>query len=277
MSYVCIVNVWLLCVCVCNFCTVCTPVPIDPVTSLQDNTIDEINDDIPVDKRSVRLCKGHPNVLQCIRSYFSSRFKLMHRAVKDPVDLRNIGKRGKRFSGQIAVEVPQWRLDRLNSLYKAMIKKAASDFRNIGKKRAADDFKSVSRRSIAADFRNIGKRYYGADWRNIGKRLSGDFRNIGKRSFAADFRNIGKKSFAGDFRDIGKRSFAADFRNIGKRRYAADFRNIGKRLGVDFRNIGKRTLSNLDNDMALDDEILTLLCPDSISLVECSDRIAINA
>lgn len=221
---------------------------------------DDIIDDIPKTKRSVRSCKGHPNVLQCIRAYFSNRFRLMHRAVKDPVDLRNIGKRANSYSD--SDEKAQPRLDQLNSLYDGLIKKAASDFRSIGKKSAAADFRSIGRRSLGADFRNIGKRFYAADWRNIGKRLPADFRNIGKRGYATDFRSM------------GKRGFNADFRNIGKRSYAADFRSIGKRLGVEFRNIGKRMASIKDNDM--DFRALTSLCPDPTTLVECADSIAAN-
>jgi hypothetical protein len=186
----------------------------------------------------------------------------MHRAVKDPVDLRSIGKRAQSFSDEFADEKAQSLLEQLSGLYGGLIKKAASDFRNIGKKRAAVDFRSIGRRSLGADFRNIGKRFYAVDWRNIGKRFPSDFQNIGNRGYATGFRST------------GKRSYLADFRNIGKRSYAADFRSIGKRLGVDFRNIGKRMAPINDNDM--DIQALTLLCPDQISLVECADSIAAN-
>ena len=202
-----------------------------------------LQDGIPVTKRSVSSCRGQPDVMQCIRSYFFNRFKLMHRAVNDPVDLRNIGKRNQ-WDAPYLIQRPEdpqeSREDRLNTLYDDLLKATSSETDDAGDKRAAVDFRGIGRRSYAADFRNIGKRYLGADFRNIGKRGS----------------------------------YAADFRQIGKRGYAADFRNIGKRLGVDFRNIGKRTVLNSENDTSMDLRLLSMLCSYSHSLAECSDSLA---
>lgn len=183
-------------------------------------------------------CRGHPNLIQCIRAYFSNRFRLRHRAVQDPVEYRNIGKRNQvATSFQDRREDQQEsRVDNLHDVYDDLLKATSSDFQGSDDKRAAVDFRSIGRRSFGADFRNIGKRYLGADFRNIGKRMN-----------------------------------AADFRQIGKRGYAVDFRNIGKRLGVDFRNIGKRTVLKSDNVY-----LLSLLCSDTSTMAQCADRIASN-
>lgn len=220
-------------------------------------------------------CYGFQDSISCFRSYLSL-WMLQRQGLKDPISLRNIGKRAYSFRN----------VGKRSKYYsfRNIGKRSSAFFRNIGKRDAFDstlrDDEQVSLykkdfRFPRSYFRNIGKRTDAFErddrmaFRNIGKRLS--FRNIGKREQPFErenrmsFRNIGKREplFERDdrmsFRNIGKRDpiYERDsrmsFRNIGKREplFERDdrmaFRNIGKRYStferddrMAFRNIGKR-------------------------------------
>lgn len=89
-------------------------------------------------------------MIQCIRAYFSNRFRLRHRAVQDPVEYRNIGKRNQvATSYQDRREDQQEsRVDNLHDVYDDLLKATSSDFQGSDDKRAAVDFRSIGRRSF---------------------------------------------------------------------------------------------------------------------------------
>lgn len=234
-----------------------------------------LSDESDHSKHKRSICYGFQDNLSCFRSYLAL-WMLQRQGLKDPISLRNIGKRAYSFRN----------VGKRGGLYsfRNIGKRNSAFFRNIGKRNAPDDEErqKLSKRDIRfprSYYRNVGKRT--ADsferndrlaFRNIGKRMA--FRNIGKK---LAFRNIGKRNplFERDdrmaFRNIGKKDssqFERDdrlaFRNIGKRdpNFERDsrmaFRNIGKRdplyerdSRMAFRNIGKRDpLFERDDRMA---------------------------
>lgn len=218
-------------------------------------------------KRSV--CNGFRDSLSCFRTYLAL-WMLQRQGLKDPISLRNIGKRSRAYS------------------FRSVGKRGrGSSFRSIGKRVSYDtleqndqepdsnDQSDMEKRDIRfprSYFRSIGKRYAleGLHDDSFDRDTRMSFRSVGKRNpyFNRDqrmaFRSIGKRErFDRDsrmsFRSVGKRDdqFERDdrmaFRSIGKRDpgYETDdrieFQNNGnsdssfdRENRMSFRTIGKR-------------------------------------
>ncbi|VDI62927.1 Hypothetical predicted protein [Mytilus galloprovincialis] len=267
-----------------------TNFPVNPDADRSDisdeDAIEQMTDDSSNAKHKRSPCIGFRDSLSCFRSYLAL-WMLQRQGLKDPITLRNIGKRAYSFRN----------VGKRGGVYsfRNIGKRESSFSRNIDKRYAFhplsddNDKYDISKRDFRfprSYFRNVGKRKVNFEgnkrmaFRNIGKRFS--FRNVGKRNDLFDrinrmaFRNIGKKDsyFGRDdrmaFRNIGKKdsTFGRDermsFRNIGKKDSTFErdermaFRNIGKRDPLferndrmSFRNIGKRdTLFERDDRLA---------------------------